>query len=469
MIQKLESKQITKEHFYASSLQVLEQLNKGRVFHIKLNLSANIERWKKTVDAFLAATPGSIETAVSANQQKTIVLLNDLLWGRVNLTYVTSEIKAKLIETLKNQSDALAFEKNSLELLQLVTEGRYNFNVLRNGKLQSSIYTENGQTILEYPELTAIYPNGSVKEYVKDRDGNKIPYLREQGALKFLSRNYHDVDHIRSEPFYGFAPKLDYTSSGNGLHNPAVRTNLKNTVYTNLHDDLNIPAKDDTLWIVSRGGVSHGCTRMSAGHILEVRQIIPSDNNRMTQVSYFGNNSADYDLYDIDGNGSIEVMGVQYYLAYAIAADSGEGYREGAGLIPESQKRDAFYNFLYGQKNQFRVDGDTYKFINPYISLFAYNSPTDERGKAFSLKMAGEFSLYEQKYEQDKMQFFKMESSMMGSLATANNNASIGKQIVRLMGRATGCGVFKKEYALCSEDNFDKEFSSISTKAKKVK
>lgn len=457
---------IAREHLYKISLKAMEELNPGRIFHIRLNLTTSIAHWKNTANAFIQASAGkSLEDFIAKNPQKTLTLINSLVWGRIDVTLVTSNLKVKLVETLQAQND---FQIKALELFRLATEGRYDFKVLRNGSLQSSLYQDTqGEWILEYPEFTAIYPNGSVKDYEDDRDGNRIPKIREIGVMNFISRPAHDVDHIRSESYYGYIPKMDYTSTGNGIHNPAVRTSLKNAIYKPLYQDLNIPAKHNTLWIVSRGGVSHGCTRMSAGHALEVREIFPSNPKRMEKVKYFGNNSEDYDLYDVSGTGQIQVMGVQYFLAYDIAADSGEGYREGAGLIPSSLNRDAFYQQLYGQK-QFRVDTNSYIFINPYISQFI-TEKDGSRGKAYSLQIKGEFPLYEQAYEQDKMQFFSMSSAQMSSLDEGNDHKSIGKQLVRIFGRASGCGPFKKEFALCHEDQFDQELQKLAPQISKVK
>lgn len=473
LIQGLEAGTVSREQFYQKSLQILEELNKDRVFHIKLNLSGYIANWQRSIDSFMAANGNSAEVAIGKNAQKTIALINDLLPGRINISFVTPAIKEKLIEAMSNRGDVVnpaAFENSALEIIKIATKGRYDFKVLRDGKLQPAIHTVGTQTVLEYPEFTAIYPNGSVRTYTSDRDGNKIPVIREIGALNFTtSAGNSDVDHIRGEGYYGYIPKMDYTTTGNGMHNPAVRTYLKKSIYKSLYADLNIPATNDTLWIVSRGGVSHGCTRMAAGHVLEVRSIFPSDAKRMRQVNYFANQSTDYDLFDIDGDGHLEVMGVQYYLAYAIGGDEGEAYREGAGLIPESLNREAFLNNLYGQK-QFVVEDGIYKFVNPYMSQFSYAKSSDSRGQAFSLKMNGEFKLYEQKYEQDKMQFYKMSSTEMGSMqTTGGDNGNTGKMTVRLFGRASGCGIFKAEYPLCNEDNFDKELNAVTSKITKVK
>ena len=185
------------------------------------------------------------------------------------------------------------------------------------------------------------------------------------------------------------------------------------------------------------------------------------------KLFYFGNASQDYDLFDIDGNGKPEIVGVKYFLAYAIAADSGEGYREGAGLIESSLNRDKFYSFLYG-KNQFRTEGDKYIFINPYISQFVKAKDSDIRGKAFSLKINGEFELYEQDYEKDKMQFFAMSDKQTKSLGESSDHTSLGKQLVRIFGRATSCGPLKDDSA-CYEDKFKAEFLKLEPNLTKVK
>ncbi len=468
LVSKFDSGAMTKEEFYANSLSVIEKLNAGRVFKIRLDMSAYANRWAKASDEFVTTAAGNLDAYISKNPEKTITLVNELIPGRVNLFFISTEVKAKLIETL-NAKNTAGFTQKAIELFNLATKDRYIFKVLRNGQLQPSFYENaSGQFVLEYPEFTAIYPNGSVKDYTKDRDGNMIPIIREPGVLNFVARSYHDVDHIRSEPFYGYAPKMDYTMNGNGIHNSAVRTSLKSSVYKNLYAALNIPANATNLWIVARGGVSHGCTRMSAGHILEVRNIFPASPDQLTKMHYFGNVSQDYDLFDIDGNGQPEVMGVKYFLAYAIAADSGEGYREGAGLTEQSLDRDKFYSALYGQ-NQFRNENGKYIFINPYISQFVKSKSSDVRGKAFSLRINGEFELYEQDYEKDKIQFFAMSDSQMRALTESNDNKSLGKQLVRIFGRATGCGPLKSEYSFCYENQFQDEYTKLVPSLSKVK
>jgi len=71
------------------------------------------------------------------------------------------------------------------------------------------------------------------------------------------------------------------------------------------------------LWIASRGPASHGCTRLGSGHVSELRQIVPSESNVLERVATFRSLPQCYDVFDIDGNGVSQVMGVQYYLVGA--------------------------------------------------------------------------------------------------------------------------------------------------------
>jgi hypothetical protein len=50
------------------------------------------------------------------------------------------------------------------------------------------------------------------------------------------------------------------------------------------------------LWLLSRGLMSHGCTHLNAGHISELRQILPADTDQLGQVDLFLNKSYLYDI-----------------------------------------------------------------------------------------------------------------------------------------------------------------------------
>ena len=460
-IQKFESGQLSEKDFFIANLDLMKKLNPGRLFQIRLDLKKNFEIWKVNSLAAFLQKIGSVKASdyATKNPKEALVLLNDLLPGRVNIFSLSTEVLSALDKVVATNS-----LQDMLNLFNIATKNRYQMTYPTG----SSQDCNQASCTLSVVELTAIYPNGSTIYDTKDRNGNKIPTIRESGVLSFLDRESHDVDNIRNESFYGWSPKMDYTAEGNGIHNPAVRTNLRAEEFKNLTADFSIPETHNNLWIVSRGNVSHGCTRMSTGHILEVRNIFPSSNEEMKKLKYFGNNSSDYDLYDIDGTGVQKIMGVQYYLSYGIQADEGEGYREGKFLIPESFNRDAFYAQLYGQ-NQYILRDQKIYFVNPYTSYFNLENASDLRAKNFSRQLKGEFELYEQNYEKDKVQLFSMSSTMMSSLSSGTNRTSPGKRLVRLFGRANSCGVFSKKYSQCKEDAYLNELKDLETKIKKLK
>lgn len=466
--------QMSREIFYEKSLAVLKALNPGRVFDIRIDFAKRALAWR---DADLrsladearkagASDVSGVKSYLSKNTKAAIVAANNLLLGRINAFYMSDAQTAKLAELTAAQLGDNDFVLKTTAFFTDITASRYEFRTITGGQFRKALSCASAQACdLVYPELTAIYPNGSIRASVSDRQGNTIPMIRENGVMHFVERAYHDVDHIRTEPFYGFIPKMDYTMTGNGLHNPAVRTYLPSAKYRSLRDALDIPKTDDTLWIVSRGEVSHGCTRMAAGHVEEVRQIFPSNPREMTKLYYTGNNSADYDLFDIDGTGSLRVMGVDYLIAYAIVSDSGAGYREGNGLITASFDKAKFYDYLYG-KGQYTFDGSQYVFQNPYISYFT-GLPSDQRAKAFSVEFQGNYPLYEQAYEKDKLQFYVMPAYQTSTLSgDGNNKSNAGAQVVRLMGRITGCGPFAKEFSKCYESGFEAEMSKLLARMK---
>lgn len=463
LIQDLESGKITEADYKAKSIELIKKLNPGRVFDFKMNFSDVVSRWAASSLAnYLKQTSASeFKSYALKNPQQTIALVNEILPGRMNVFSMDESLIQSLDQVVqsisKNGVDFTSVQK-MVQFVQSTTQNRY--------QIQCSAQTACQVNVLEF---TAIYPNGSTIDATTDRTGNRIPRIREVGALSFLDNpGRFDVDHIRNESFYGWAPKMDYTPEGNGIHNPAVMTNLTLDAFKSLITEFNIPSDHTKLWIVSRGNVSHGCTRMSSGHILEVRNIFPTTNEEMKKVKYFGNASTDYDLFDIDGSGTFKVMGVQYYLSYGLMSSEGDGYREGKFLIPESLNKISFYQQLYG-KQQFREENGDVLFINPYISQFQLEKVGNVRAKAFSQQYKGEFKLYEQSYEKDKLQLFTMASPLMSSLGTSVDNESRGKRLVRLFGRVNGCGPFATRFEKCSEKNYLNELTTLEPLITKVK
>ncbi len=439
------------EMIYAKGLSTLRALNPGRIFILRLNLTESFNRWKLQIQKTLAGNSPS--TYFKSHPSDTMIALDTLLWGRINSTdKPTTELMAQLETTaqLALENADQEFLASALKLFKLVTGNKYNFQVLnQNNQFQSPIQCADLQNcFLSYPEFTTIYPTGSVMETTKDSVGNMINAFTTPGLWKFINYSGRDVDNIRDEPFYGWIPKMDYEAIGNGFHNPGVRMGGMNKA---VHASMNIPATHNTLWAVKRGGVSHGCSRLSSGHAWELRHILPIENTKMTQVYYFGNDPKDFDLFDIDGSGTLKVMGVEYLISYDLQGKDDIARREGTDLQVNEGKKLEFYTNLYGAKAVFtqNTSGD-YIFTNPSISQQSYLDFKNKKILA-RLTLPGDYRLYEQTYEKDKIQLY---TPTMAPLSESISPEL--RNFIRLMGRVRGCAP-KADKAQCGETAFDQE------------
>jgi hypothetical protein len=469
-IQDFEEQKITREQFYQASLEILAALNPHRVFPISIDLKGAFRDWKEKVQQYAQNyndDPADLELLKQflLNLDNTLVLSNQMLPGRINVVYLTEEQEDKLTaiisQVLQNPDDDAANFKLALDYFQSMTAGKYDFRTVDGEQFVPALRCKNADSecLLAYPEFTAIYPNGSVFASTKDRQGNPIHMIRNSALMTFLDRPYYDVDHIRKEGYYGYAPKMDWQGIGNGIHNPGVSHHLPGMKH--LYSELDIPKEYQFVWAVSRGPVSHGCVRLAVGHLWETRHVFPASNAKLKEVLYFGNHSADYDIFDIDGNGEAQVMGTQYYIAYSVKGASGDARRKGKGFKLADIDKNDFYSNLYGAKDQFVLEGDSYKFPDPHVSYFRKADPKDRQGAVISRQLQGSFALYEQPYEKDKMQVYKLPPKFQKQLSIRDNNKSVGKQMVRVFGRISGCGPFKAEWSYCYEDQFDQEFQAL--------
>jgi hypothetical protein len=441
------------EALYSKGLETLKRLNPGRVFMIQLDLNKEFAKWKQEIQIKAQGDSSNI----LSNPNNVVWALNTLVWGRINyITAPTPEVLAQLsqvIDLAVHETSENEFQTAALNLFKILTGQKYQIQVLtKNGQFEKALQCDSsGHCFLNYPEFTTIYPTGSVEAKTRDEFGNVINQFATPGLWNFINYSGREVDNIRSEPYYGFIPKMDFEGIGNGFHNPAVRFFDPST---NLKKALNIDLKHNTLWAVKRGGVSHGCLRLPAGHVWELRQILPVENAKMNQVSFFGNNSEDFDLYDINGDGTPEVMGVQYLISYGLKGADDIARREGTNFEINDTKKLEFYNNLYGSRNIFEVQTqeqgqDHYVFINPKVSV---HSHLDLKKKRVSTRMTmnGRYSLYEQKYEKEKLQFYGLNGSIDGT----------NKLLVRLMGRVRGCAPRSDKYT-CGEAAFNQEVTGL--------
>lgn len=435
---------ISDEEIYAKSLETLSLLNPGRIFKLQIDLKNEFNKWK----ADIQRRSGGDIAKITGDSKALISAINTLVWGRVNyISKPTPDVLAKLQAAvqlaIQNASDD-QFIPAALALFTATTGSKYQIRVLSDdGQWQSPIQCSSAQCTLTYPEFTAVYATGSWEQKTSDEFGNSINQFATPGLWQFLNYSGKEVDNIRNEPYYGFVPKMDYQDSGNGFHNPAVRFWNPNKA---LKTALGINPAHETLWAVKRGGVSHGCLRLPTAHAWELRHIFPVENSKMIQIPFFGNNSSDFDVYDIDGDGNPEIMGVQYLISYGLQGADGLARREGKNFEISEDKKLSFYENLYGGNKVFKVTGDNkYIFINPKVSIHSY---MDFKKDSVSTRMTlmGEYPLYEQAYEKEKVQFYAIGSEMTPER----------KLMVRLMGRVRGCAPNADKQA-CGEAAFDKE------------
>jgi hypothetical protein len=427
---------------YSKSLETLKALNPGRIFQLNIDLKREFNKWKRDMQAVGSAA------AVTGSPVETVKAINTLVYGRINYVPAPSaEVMVKLttaIEAAISNAPEAQFIAAAFDLFKAVTGSKYNFKVVVNGQFQPAVQCSAAQCTLSYPEFTAIYPTGSVEASTTDEFGNRINTFATIGLWNFLAYGgSREVDNIRSEPYYGFAPKMDYEGIGNGYHNPAVRFFSPSAAVKNT---LGVNPAHNTLWAVKRGGVSHGCSRIPTGHLWEMRQIFPVENSKMIQVNYFGNKAQDFDVYDVDGDGDVEVMGVEYMISYGLQGADGVGRREGTDMQVSGVRKLDFYTTLYGARNVFSVDAnEKFSFINPKASL---PSHLDKQRNTVSARLTfnGQIPLYEQTFEREKVQFYALPS--------------MNKQTIRLLGRVRGCAPTSDKQA-CGQAAFENESAGL--------
>ena len=147
------------------------------------------------------------------------------------------------------------------------------------------------------------------------------------------------------------------------------------------------------LWLLSRGPMSHGCTHLNAGHISELRQLLPADSDQLGDVDVFYNTSTLYDVFDIDGDLTPEVMGVRYFIAYSLKDNKPDRLRV-------RDERHAYYEWLYG--GELSYDGaDHGVFEKATDCRFVGRNPVPGTGY-------DHIALHEADYEPEKIQFYRM-------------------------------------------------------------
>ncbi len=376
------------EVYRRKSEELMAVLNPGRVFHIRMEMKRLLASWHKHLSG--------IKDLGLDDQVVRLDAANAILPGRVNLYVLTPELKGLLegAVTLVRQgkgADDPAFRAKAAEFLQAATLGHYP---VRDGHVDAV-------------EFTRIIPVGTLQAMIKYKQWRLSSFgvtgiwhlvhrLEGQGQMGM-------VDYLSPNPGYGFIPLLGYQHATgpfyNAFHNAGVRTQLNAARFVpeewkHIAGERNPKKNYQNLWIASRGPASHGCTRLPSGYMAELRHMLPSSSDELAKIATFRNLPQCYELFDIDGNGTQEVMGVQYYLAFA-----GKGHTPTNAYAPNN-RRD-FYGWLYGDNVSFNSD-DSAVIKETLTCRFVGK-------KAKEAQTFRDQPLYEAEYYPDEIQFYRLE------------------------------------------------------------
>lgn len=365
------------------NLRLMERLNPGRIFRIDMPISRLARGFADRVRS---------EDARGMKERRRLELLNALLptrlWEAEIDGKTTSDLTALVKRALSEKGDPPSEEYQDayVELLERVSGG---------------LYPRDGDS-LRFVEFTAIYPVGSFNEFTNYR-GRKIPMYPTPGRRALTThQRTKTVDHIPDKAVYGYFPWIPYMHVGDRLHNSfhtlwwRMEPPKTSFLPADWHDiDRGRRGEGDYryLWLLSRGPMSHGCTHVNAGHISELRQVLPSQTKQLYDVDTFLNKSHLYDVFDINGDGTPEVMGVRYFIAFSLK-------NKKAHKLRVRNERTAFYDWLYGGELKYRADGTPY-FESVRDGRFVGRTAID--GVEYD-----DIDLYEAEYEAERIQFYRM-------------------------------------------------------------
>ena len=363
---------------YEEGIELLSTLNPGRVFRQRIPVAALAERWVGRL------RPGD---GARMSNDRALELAADLLPTRIFVSSLGRGDR-RALDTLveASRAGAAAIHAPYVALLD---------------RLSGGIYPER-DGVLEFDELTAVYPVGTFNETTRYR-GHEIPLYPTPGVWTLTTHQRSKTpDHVPTKLNYSYMPWLPYMHVGSDMHNSFHTPWWKmNTAATSFLPPSwrNVEGPDGTkldhLWLVSRGPMSHGCTHVSPGHILELRQLLPATASAMARVAVYYNPSHLYDVFDIDGDLEPEVMGIGYYIAYSLRDKL-------PGTLRVAAERHAFHTWLYGDGVTYRDDG-TAVLAEAEAARFVGRRAV--AGAAYR-----NVRVYEQRYEPDKLQFYHLVS-----------------------------------------------------------
>jgi hypothetical protein len=366
------------------NLQLLERLNPGRVFRIRIPVDELIRRWSTVLRP---------EDHTRMTTERQLELINFMLPTRLFMGELDSQTSAQLTALVRHcpigplkPATVASLQRDFLRLFERVTHG---------------IYPARGGAV-QFDEFTAIYPVGTFNQYTTYHR-RQIPEYPTPGRHTLTTHQRTlTVDHIPTDDSYSYFPWLPYMHVGTRLHNAV------HTLFWKMQPSATafLPAswreqqqrgRDGEpyryLWLLSRGPISHGCTHLNAGHISELRQLLPADAEQLSRVDLFLNTSYRYDVFDINGKFEPEVMGVRYFIAYSLKDNTPD-------RLLVRNERHAYYDWLYGGELEYD-DADRGVFHNINDGRFIGRTAID--GAEYP-----RIALHEANYETERIQFYRL-------------------------------------------------------------
>lgn len=366
------------------SVEILSTLNPGRVIRIRMPVDLVAAAWHAALlGTDLGTMVGNLDAA------------NAALPGRVNLYELGPELEGALTHAAESARaggpETAAFKSAAQAFLERATQGRYR---VRDGAIEAV-------------EFTTIYPAGTV-EATTTYQGERLPDFGVTGVWPLIARTQGRgitgmVDYLSPNPGYGFITMLPYQHAGgityNAFHNAGVRCALSSTPFLPGSWRTARSERDgkpyQNLWIISRAPTSHGCTRLASGHMSELRQIVPPESEALRGLVTYRNRPECYDVFDVNGDGAPEVMGVQYYLAFR----SNEHTPVKAYV---ANRREPFYRWLYGDNVVLAEVGHTRIREIPVCRFVGRKAEVAETMR--------DLPLYEPEFAPEPIQFYRIRS-----------------------------------------------------------
>jgi len=374
------------EQWKQLNLEYIEKLVPGRLHHIQKDFN-------QMTDDFA----GLLAQSESAdNLAAKLDLINEFFPHRIFLTNLTKarDVAFTRIIALAKSGDMTAFRPQALDFFNDITDNIYPIDNDR----------------LEYYEFTSIYPVGTY-DATTTYKGMTIPRITTTGVWWLTPRMQGSgiagmIDYISPRGYYGVMPWMPYQHATgklyNAFHNPGISNwipghHLLPEQWKNVTGGSRNGKPFLRVSITSRGPVSHGCTRLNSGHLAEFREMLPSTSSGMENIMVYRSLSPHYDVFDIDGDGNDQVMGVQYYIAFRHNKS-----RVARQIWAQNNRRD-FYSWLYGDEINYGPIGEV-TFNEAYDGKFS-------KRKAMQNKRYENISLYEAPYEPEYLQFYIIDDT----------------------------------------------------------